>query len=794
MRKTMIPLVLVMGVLAAAAGPEVGAAVGKADAWPEGWDRFWSRDAGASRAVVDNDVPGGKPPVFRIEHTGRGDWSLGRAERIRAQPGDRFVLSGRVKVQGEGSVTLGVILHGSGDKVLDWAYGGHTTTAGDDWQTLRARFAVPFGSGVIVPRLIGTGPATVWFDSFSLERDGQIKAMVSAYQPPSLLTVENPGLAVTFTRPDGRLKVVQKPSGREWTQHVGPGGLVMVDAQAKDRRITFHWLDPRSGLDGQGELVLDAAAAEFTVTLSANADLAKPLAFPHPFTADALAEKGEQAKDRQPPYLVVPMNEGISYPVDDAAIPPMRLIAYGGHGICMGFWGVTDGEAGHMAIIETPDDAAIRIDRADDRLVVTPEWEPEKGRLGYARRLRYVFFDRGGHVAMCKRYREHAKSVGLLKTLAEKRKACPAVDLLVGAVNVWCWDRDAIGMVREMQESGINRILWSHREPPDQIKAMNEMTGVLTSRYDIYQDVMNPANFNFLGGVHGDWPTEAWPDGLMLDARGQWRRGWQVRGKDGTMYPCGVLCDRLAPDLARRRIGDELKDSPYRCRFIDTTTASSWRECYHPDHPLTRSESRHWKMELLRVVSGEFNLVCGSETGHEAAVPVVHYFEGMLSLGPYRVPDAGRDMGRIWDEVPERVATFQVGHRYRLPLWELVYHDCVVAQWYWGDYNNKLPSLWDKRDLFNALYGTPPMFMFRRDFWREHRDRFVQSYRATCPVARATGYAEMTDHRFLTPDRDVQQTVFASGVTVTVNFGQEPFRLPDGTEVPPMACRVVGIE
>ena len=41
-----------------------------------------------------------------------------------------------------------------------------------------------------------------------------------------------------------------------------------------------------------------------------------------------------------------------SYPVDDASIPPMRLIAYGGHGICMGFWGVTDGESGHMAIIE----------------------------------------------------------------------------------------------------------------------------------------------------------------------------------------------------------------------------------------------------------------------------------------------------------------------------------------------------------------------------------------------------------------------------------------------------------
>jgi hypothetical protein len=69
-------------------------------------------------------------------------------------------------------------------------------------------------------------------------------------------------------------------------------------------------------------------------------------------------------------------------------------------------------------------------------------------------------------------------------------------------------------------------------------------------------------------------------------------------------------------------------------------------------------------------------------------VPFVHHFEGMLSLGPYRVPGAGRWMSEIWTEVPAGVAKFQLGHDYRPPLWELVYHDCVVAQWCWGDYNN----------------------------------------------------------------------------------------------------------
>ncbi|KPK39964.1 MAG: hypothetical protein AMJ65_10995 [Phycisphaerae bacterium SG8_4] len=143
--------------------------------------------------------------------------------------------------------------------------------------------------------------------------------------------------------------------------------------------------------------------------------------------------------------------------------------------------------------------------------------------------------------------------------------------------------------------------------------------------------------------------------------------------------------------------------------------------------------------------------------------------------------------------MPERVAKFQVGHKYRLPLWELVYHDCVVAQWYWGDYNNKLPAIWDKRDLFNILYGTSPMFMFNRQVWSQNKDRFARSYKKICPVARAVGYSEMTDHRFLTSDRDVQQTTFANGVTVTVNFGEKTYRLSDGGEVQAMGHQVSGI-
>ncbi len=764
--------------------PAIAAAVALAGAAaggdvPEKWHGLWARQKGAASVAVDGRARRDGRPTLRVEHTGREDWSLNAAERLAVRPGEVLEMSADLRLRGEGRAHLSFTTYDAGGKVVRWTHGARGTGATDGWRTVRARLMVPRGIAAAVPRITGRGPATVWIHDATWRKAEELTVTADA-KMPAKVSVANDALSVTLNTADVTLAVTDRRTGRTVRQ-LPPTGVLAVAARKVAGGVDIDLAEAASAARLRMAIRLEPDAPELTVAVSGEGEMLDRLGLPGPFRTPAGT------------YLVVPMNEGISYPVDDPSIQPKHLVAYGGHGICMAFWGATDGEAGHMAILETPDDARIMIDRREGLLHVAPAWEPQKGRFGYRRRLRYCFFDRGGHVAMCKRYRRHAREAGLLVTLAEKRKAIPAVDLLVGAVNVWCWEKDAVGIVEEMRRAGIDRILWSHRLPAEDVARLNDIPGVLTSRYDIYQDVMNPANFPRLRWQHGDWTTEAWPDDLMLDEQGDWRRGWRVKSRRGEMIPCGVVCDRRAPAYAEKRIAAELKTHPYRCRFIDTTTASPWRECYHADHPMTRTDSRVWKMKLLGLVSGRFGLVTGSETGHDAAVPHVHYFEGMLSLGFYRVPDAGRNMMKLWHDVPERVAKFQLGHRYRLPLWELVYHDCVVAQWYWGDYNNKLPALWDKRDLFNALYGTPPMFMFTRGRWREHKDRFARSYRAAAPIARATGYAEMTDHRFLTGDRAVQQTAFANGVSVTVNFGEKPYADAAGT-LAPGACRVEGLE
>lgn len=745
----------------------------------EGWSPGWSRGPAIQVVADPVDRHDGKASV-RIEHSGAQDWSLGQSKRLDAEPGTIFELAGWIKAQGKGRVSLSVTLYDANGQVIDWMFGASTTQATPEWRELRSRFAIPIGCTQILPRLTGDGPITAWADGVSLRPTGRID-LSRAGKLPASLSIRNQTLEATFQPVDGTFVLKDARTGQTWKQRAA-SRVSVIDASATDREISATLFDPARVAEVRILARLDGDAPELVVDLSGDGSMGK-LKYPQPIDSPAGS------------WLILPVNEGIGYPADDSSIRPMHYILYGGHGLCMAWYGVmADQGRSLMMLVETPDDAEVDLPRIDGRLHLAPEWGPQRGAFGYTRTIRYVAIDQGGYVAMAKRHRQHAQKTGLLKTLEHKRKEVPAVDRLVGAVNVWSFGQDGPTLCREMQAIGIQRVLWSAGGSADQITKMNAMDDVLTSRYDIYQDCMDPANFPNLRGVHGDWTSSAWPDGIMRDAHGDWIRGWRVEGKNpGQSFDCGVLCDKLAPDYARKRIAEELKTKPFHCRFIDTTTASPWRECYAPAHPLTRTQSRESKMELLDVVSREFQLVTGCETGHEASVPYLHYFEGMMSLGPYRVPDSGRNIQQIVDDVPEPVARFQTGAYYRLPLWELVYHDCTVSQWYWGDYNNKLPSLWDRRDLWNALYGTAPMFLFTRDGWQKNRDRFVQSYQTATPVARATGYSEMVDHAWLTDDHNVQRTRFANGVAVTVNFGDQPYAMPDGSKLPPMGHRFEGM-
>ena len=647
-----------------------------------------------------------------------------------------------------------------------------------------------------------------------------------AKEPASPAVLENSFLRISFdaaqlTDGGARFDVFDKRAKRTWRQ-IDAGGKASNLHASKDS-AAFDVVLPGNTNRYRAAIRLEPNQPEFTVELSGptNAEVRTPIFYPPAF-ASAPGDR-----------VIVPIGEGLSYPSETTDAPLGTRPYYSGHGITMAFFaamedkalpsGEATGGAAYLAICETPDNSGIDLLRADSGkglLTVRPLWGADRGQFGYTRRIRFVFFDGGGHVALCKRYRRHAQERGLVVSFAEKIRQNPArrknLEKLFGAANVWVLSGEFRGehqnlydeatgnyrpspattqfmdaqlaIYRDMRTHGMDRLVIGAGADAEHVRQINAIDGALSSRYDIYQDVMDPAQYDNLTAIKNEWSKDAFPQDLTLNRDGKPACGWQVPlkkpilrdGKEVAWASCNQLCDRQSLPYARKRIAEELRTKPYACRFIDVTACSYWSECWSPAHPTTRAESRDSKAQLLALPGKEFHLVLGSETGHEAFVPSCDYFEGMLSLIVCRVPDAGRNMAKIWNEVPAEVAKYQTGEAYRLPLFDLVYHGCVVSYWYWGDYNNKLPALWGKRDLFNALYGEPPMYVVTPSNWPQFRERVFASYRVAEPVSRLTAQSEMIDHRILTPDRTVQQTAFDNGVRVTVNFGAKDFILPDG--------------
>jgi hypothetical protein len=624
------------------------------------------------------------------------------------------------------------------------------------------------------------------------------------------LRLENGLLAVEIDAATGSLRATSLPHGRQWRQKPIDNVYAIRNCVQRGKRSLEASLVKNGKPMGSLRIELDRERPEFLVTFepAANLDADEYTYFPHPFVGGA----GDT--------LILPYREGVGIPLDDTFVFFKNLqrdyfCLYEGHNIKMPWWGITDGTNWQMQIVETPDDAGIKLVRMDGRLAGGPAWELQtytqksRGRLGYSRTIRCVFSTEGGYVAMCARFRKHAETAGLVKTLDEKAARNPNVKLLTGAANFYLMDfnkktSSVIPLAEEMKSLGLERVIfngdpWWSRMTPTEIDRLNAL-GYLSGRYDCYQDYLGP---EALGNVqlNPNWPLAAAGEAACT-LSGEALPGWPVTGKDGKHLRCFYLSDQYKLAYARKRVPSELQAKNYRARFLDTEAASAWQVDYAPAHPMTRSQCREHRNRLLQYFSDDLRLVTGSEGGHAFAVPHCHYFEGTLAVPPFDFPPADENncFANFGGDHPLGESKLQLlaqSHRYLLPLWELVFGDCVRSFSRWEQAINKHPHAlwWDKNLLYHALYACGMIVVLgegdlENGYWQKNKARIALSYRKLYPVLTAVGTSRMTSHRFLTPDKAVQQTHFANGVSVTVNFGDADFALKTGNILKSGGCHL----
>jgi hypothetical protein len=670
----------------------------------------------------------------------------------------------------------------------------------------------------------------------------------AAAPSPATAKIETPFFRLTLSEATGHCDILDKRTGVLWCvgTNQAPFGEATLQVSGKPRRVelarcevasqgsslvaTFHPLgeQPAAAL----RVRMHALADRKTVEVRYEADAALEV------TSISLLKDMFAATDAAKGYVIVPVREGLLVPADSGLSFTHRFGTFEYEGCHMEMVGIVQGGAAALVTWHDPY-AAVEL-----KSTVTQAPSPAgRQRLSAslvlaksAKSFRVQFLGKGDYVTIARAYRKVAQEKGWLVTWDQKLKTNPERAKLFGAVNYKLWSTLDRRMNAESTKEESVRVNWTFDESAQVAEHLKRdlkldkvlfiMGGWIHRGYDNqHPDILPTApecggdaafsdcarrvrNLGYLFCLHDNYQdiyrdSPSWDEKLIMKTPdGKLARGGHWAG--GTAY---LTCSQMALDLAKRpqNLPAVKTLSGADAYFIDTTYAAGLQECFDPAHPLTRWDDMKWKQALSDYARGVFGMF-GSEDGREWAIPHSDFFEGLTGVSGHSFHDANL-MSKLGATV--------------VPLFELVYRDCIAMYGKYGynpqraaeyvlqhisiarplNYHSIPRHLYWKSEFEPATAPAsnapdPAVFVRADGGWAAElhpMDRFVKNtYEILSPLNELTARMRMTQHRFLTPDRKVQQSTFGEGadaVVVVVNTGDTAFtytsHISGKVELPP---------
>jgi len=557
--------------------------------------------------------------------------------------------------------------------------------------------------------------------------------------------VENDVLRMTLSLSDASLTVVDKRIGHTWKQAVTFGYSVAASSvRCSGGEMSADVAGPGGPFALNVQLVPNCPHG-FDLSLSiADRKYTAPLAYPFPFTAPSDWF-----------YVQNTTGEGMLMPL---ARPDEIKDMHQWNG-GQPWWGLTDLSRGMSARLDS-----FRSQAARATIYALPL------------QIRYEFFTDGGYARLAKAYRSYfLRSNSEMKRLTDRVDQRPAVASLKDGVYIYFWGSspaDDLQLVQELKAAGIDRgiaVFYGRHEIDRPL-----FDGIKDLRWTAGMYKMPTGNLFQVSQRRG-WPTDVLlgrvtPDRLLAQSN---LTGWNR-----------ICAKYLLPEWTQKA-QEYIRDYGTQLFYFDTTVVQL-APCLHPDHPSTIEENQEARKSIMRATR-DLGMLVGSGEGNSPtwALPELDFFEGLMSIRTYidtplSVPggDYGKDLG---DSEQEHVT---LDHVRRIPLYQLAFHDYVGGTWVWRDTNFQSAQFAWKKELFNVLYGTMPMWHIDRRLWDLHKKEMLSSYQRINSVRSRIGFAEMTNHGWLTSDRSVQFTDWDTGDRVIVNFSDQAFDLAGGDVVP----------
>jgi len=527
-------------------------------------------------------------------------------------------------------------------------------------------------------------------------------------------TIESDAIAFTVSADNGCYRLLDKRSGAAWRSSPFAEGFGDVEARlASGRMKSLHLGKPSRTSRGARELTLEyempQAGPQWRLVVTARLmDDPRSLELCWATTGAGAQVSGIILLADAPwttaagsGYVVIPSRMGVLLPADSGEAYVERFDTFATGGCQMEMLGAVEG--GSVALVTWQDAyglASVKSVVGDKPAepwgqVVAPSLRLQTP----GSKIRITLLGNGGYVEIAKAYRDIARQNGWLMTWAEKEKRWPKLEAekLFGAPDIkpfvlsrtvkssryysglpdaqeavsggYTFDEAAQIAEHLRRDVGVDKALfvlagWIHRgydnQHPDVLPAAPECGG----NGALADAAARIRRLGYLFGLHDNYQdmyrdSPSWSEAAIMKRRdgglvegGNWAGGqaWLVCSEEGLKYAA-------RPQQNLPRVKELFDPSAY---FIDTTFAAPLYECFDPAHPLTRWDDMKYKSALSDLSMGLFG-VHGSEEGMEWAVPHAAYFEGMASA---------------WADPPFGL---------RIPLFELVYHDCIALYTHQGD-------------------------------------------------------------------------------------------------------------
>jgi hypothetical protein len=230
--------------------------------------------------------------------------------------------------------------------------------------------------------------------------------------------------------------------------------------------------------------------------------------------------------------------------------------------------------------------------------------------------------------------------------------------------------------------------------------------------------------------------------------------------------------------------------------FMDCDGFGQYYDDYSEAHPATQQTDMQERIARMAWIRDAFGAVIGTEGCSAGVASTVHFAHGVMTpvigwgdedmtdkkskyyVGKYYPPE-GPEVFFKPIPIKEEYRHIYFDPRFRLPLFETVFHDSVVATHHWSFASLKARDEAGTVELLELLYGVPPLYHLNLEEFQKREELMKRHYKFFSPLHREIALLPMSDFKWLTVDRLVQESVFGGTVTMTANFSDETFHRGD---------------